>query len=122
MPPEAIPPRLTAAVPILASLNMAESTAFYSEKLGFTCVHQEPAFAIVTRDEVALHFWLCDDPEIPKVTACRVQVQGIDGLYREWQPSGAIHPNGPLADKPWGMREFAVLDVHGNCLTFFERI
>ena len=30
---------------------------------------------------------------------------------------GVIHPNGPLAQQPWGL-EFAVLDVDGNLYKF----
>ncbi len=32
------------------------------------------------------------------------------------QGAGVIHPNGKLEDKPWGMREFAIVDIHGNLL------
>jgi len=34
--------------------------------------------------------------------------------------SGVIHPNGGLADKPWGFREFAALDNNGNLITFAQ--
>ncbi|MGF1553079.1 MAG: hypothetical protein ACFBWO_11370 [Paracoccaceae bacterium] len=33
---------------------------------------------------------------------------------------GAMHPNGPLADKPRSLTGCAVLDLDGNLLTFFE--
>jgi hypothetical protein len=32
----------------------------------------------------------------------------------------AIHPNGQLALKPWGQREFSLLDPDNNLLTFGE--
>jgi catechol 2,3-dioxygenase-like lactoylglutathione lyase family enzyme len=31
-----------------------------------------------------------------------------------------VHPNATLEDKPWGTREFAVLDPDGNLITFYE--
>jgi hypothetical protein len=31
-----------------------------------------------------------------------------------------IHPNGQLQTQPWGMKEFAIIDVAGVCITFFE--
>jgi hypothetical protein len=34
----------------------------------------------------------------------------------------AIHPNGNLATKPWGQREFSVLDPDNNLLTFGQGI
>ena len=29
-----------------------------------------------------------------------------------------IHPNDPLALKPWGNREFSIVDPDGNLVTF----
>jgi hypothetical protein len=31
-----------------------------------------------------------------------------------------IHPNGVLETKPWGLKEFTVLDLDGNGITFYE--
>ncbi|MDJ0679472.1 MAG: hypothetical protein QNJ18_06365 [Xenococcaceae cyanobacterium MO_167.B52] len=31
-----------------------------------------------------------------------------------------IDPNGKLETKPWGMKEFAILDPAGVCITFCE--
>lgn len=31
------------------------------------------------------------------------------------------HPNEDLEDTDWGTREFGVLDLGGNLITFFER-
>lgn len=33
-----------------------------------------------------------------------------------------IHPNGPLQTKPWGQREFALLDPDNNLITFGQGI
>lgn len=33
-----------------------------------------------------------------------------------------IHPNGSLETKPWGMKEFSLLDPNGTLLTFREKI
>jgi hypothetical protein len=33
-----------------------------------------------------------------------------------------IHPNGNLAMKPWGQKEFALLDPDNNLLTFGQSI
>jgi DNA-binding transcriptional MerR regulator len=112
--------RLSRAVPILASTNLDETVQFYQERLAFKALFQSEDYAIMGRDDVTINFWLCDNDEIPKVTACRVQVQGVAELYRECVAAGVVHPNGPLENKPWGTQEFAALDVHGNLITFFE--
>jgi uncharacterized glyoxalase superfamily protein PhnB len=51
----------------------------------------------------------------------RIRVEGIDELYEHCRARGIIHPSAPLQEKPWGAREFAVVDGDGNLLTFFER-
>ncbi len=33
-----------------------------------------------------------------------------------------IHPNSPLEIKPWGQKEFALLDPDNNLLTFGQNI
>jgi hypothetical protein len=48
-------------------------------------------------------------------------VTGIDELHRHCQALGVVHPNAPLTDQPWGMREFAILDPDNNLITLYER-
>jgi catechol 2,3-dioxygenase-like lactoylglutathione lyase family enzyme len=113
---------LTHAAPILASSDIRRTVDFYRERLGFSEVYVEPgAWGIVARDGVQIHFWPCTDRNIAENTACRVYVRGIDALYAEIEPQGIAHPNAPLADKPWGAREFGVVDQDGNLITFAER-
>jgi catechol 2,3-dioxygenase-like lactoylglutathione lyase family enzyme len=106
---------------------------FYRDKLGWTVVHQEAGFAIVQRDQVALHLWAAADESwrtrasaspvvIAGTASCRVHVDGIDGLYRSLDPLGIVHPNGRLRATPWGTREFGILDPDRNLITFAERV
>jgi catechol 2,3-dioxygenase-like lactoylglutathione lyase family enzyme len=111
---------LKTAVPILASLNTAETVEFFTKKLGFTFHSEWDGYLIFSRDGVFIHFWPTTDPEIPKSTGCYVNVTAVDELYALYKPQGVIHPNGALADMPWGMRQFSVLDNNGNLLHFGE--
>jgi len=109
--------RLLAAIPKLASLDIERSLAFY-ERLGFTRRGNYPDYGIVEKDGIQVHLWLCQDPRIPKETACRIAVEGIESLFQMYSEQGVIHPNGRLAVKPWGVWEFSVLDPDGNLITF----
>lgn len=120
MPSDPTPTEFRRAVPVLASLDIEATQRFYAEKMGFASVARYPDYGIVARDDVQIHFWLTDDADIPKATSCRVDVVGIDQLYEEMSASGVVHPNGPLTDQPWGIREFAVLDGDGNMIKFGE--
>lgn len=111
--------RLIASIPKLASLDIDRSLTFF-RRLGFKQHGSFSDYGIIQRDGVQIHFWLCDDPRIPKETACRITVEGIDELFEEFSGYGVIHPNGSLSSKPWGVREFSIMDIDGNLLTFQE--
>lgn len=113
--------RLERAIPVLASLDLEATQQFYAERLGFEPVATYPDYAISARDDVQIHFWLTDDRRNPENTSCRVVVTGVDDLYDEMLRSGVVHPNGPLVDRPWGAREFAILDGDGNQITFAQQ-
>lgn len=69
------------ATPVLASLDIEKSVAFYCGQLGFTKVYAEAGvYGIISRGEVALHFWACQDPAIAEATSCRIGVAGIESL------------------------------------------
>jgi hypothetical protein len=113
-------PKLRNAIPVLASLNIADTMDFY-QSLNFRVVYQEEGnYGIVQRDNVEIHFWACSDKYIAENTSCRIQVDKIDFLYTEFQDKRVVHPNGLLRKKPWGTKEFSILDRDGNQLTFFE--
>lgn len=111
--------RLVAAIPKLASLDVERSLAFF-ERLGFKTLHAAREYGVARRDGVSVHFWLCSDPGIPRQTGCRISVEEIDGLFEAYSSLGVIHPNGHLEAKPWGGREFSILDPDGNLVTFSE--
>jgi len=114
-----MPARLIAAIPKLASLDVERSLTFF-ERLGFERVHTSREYGVARRDSVSVHFWLCDDPRIPRETGCRITVQGVDELFETYSKLGVIHPKGHLESKPWGTREFSILDTDGNLVTFNE--
>jgi catechol 2,3-dioxygenase-like lactoylglutathione lyase family enzyme len=113
---------LKSAIPILASLNEEETVKFYTEKLGFTFHSSWEGYLILSKDKVAVHLWPCTDPEIPKATGCYINVTEIEKLYAKYEPLAIIHPNGKLEEKPWGMKQFSILDNNGNIIHFGEDI
>lgn len=115
------PVKFLRTIPVLASLDIERSAAFFATKLGFTKLHvAQGAYGMVSNGAVEIHLWACADRQIAEATSCRVQVQGIEALHAECARSSLVHPNAPLESKPWGSREFAILDPDGNLITFFE--
>jgi hypothetical protein len=114
-------PSLQAAIPVLATGDMPASVAFF-EGLGFSARHNDGSYAILGRDGVELHLSAMPglDPKDNQHEA-RINVRNIDALFAQFPPE-AIHPNGSLDIKPYGMKEFAVLDPGGICVIFGERV
>jgi integrase len=53
--------------------------------------------------------------------SCRIQVTGIDELYKEMKATGVIYnAETVVEDQSWGHRDFPTLDLHGNLITFYE--
>jgi hypothetical protein len=113
---------LKSAVPILASLNAEETIKFYTDKLGVTLNNNWDGYVILSRDEITLHLWPCKDPEIPKATGCYINVNEVEKLYDEYKQTGVVHPNGPLKEMPWKMKQFSILDNNGNIIHFGEEM
>lgn len=119
-------PVLKSISPVIPSGgNLETAIAFYEQKLGFTTIYKEgnPAtIAIVKRNSAEILLQQNDDRHLAEWTTLRIQVEQIEQLYAELQTKGGemIHPNGKLQTKPWGMKEFAVIDSAGVCLTFYK--
>jgi catechol 2,3-dioxygenase-like lactoylglutathione lyase family enzyme len=113
--------RLTSAVPIVPAGDIEASAAWYRDALGFAVYHTESEYGIVGRDDVYLHLWGPSGiAPHDSMTMFRLGVRGIDGMYAHCSALDIVHPNAPLETKPWGSREFAVIDLDGNLVTFFE--
>ncbi len=113
--------QFVSTTPVLASLDIERSVEFFCSRFGFARVHVEQGvYGIVSRDSVHIHFWACNERRIAENTSCRVRVNGIEDLYSVCVISGIVHPNVPLEAKPWGTKEFAVLDPDGNTVAFAE--
>jgi catechol 2,3-dioxygenase-like lactoylglutathione lyase family enzyme len=110
------------SVPVIPARDVAATADWYSDVLGYSVVHAEPEYGIVERGGSGIHFWGPSGIE-PRDsnTMLRVRVEGIDALYADCEQRGVVHPNAALEAKPWGAREFAVVDCDGNLVTFFER-
>ena len=112
---------LTAIIPKLPMRDKGITRTYYVDRLGFAAFGGEfPDYLMLERDGLQLHFFLFKALE-PSTNDCQVYIRtnAIDDLYRSLVDRGVrIHPNGTLQTKPWGQREFALLDPDHNLLTF----
>ncbi len=124
-------PVFSSVTPMLPSgKDMAATLAFYEQKLGFTATYKadDLGMAILRRDAAELIINNYDDPHTASQTSLRIQLSGVDALYKEYQAQeiAPFHQGngaglGTIQMTPWGTREFAVRDLAGVCITFYER-
>ena len=108
---------IRSTIPVLASLDIAQSRQFYAERLGFSCQQQAPDYLIMARDGCELHFWLCNERHVAENTSCYVRAD-TEALHADFAQRGL--PLAPPVVQPWGMKELYVIDPHGNLLKFGE--
>lgn len=111
---------IKSTVPVLASLDLQESVDFYTDCLGFTKLSRFDNYAILGRDGAEIHFWECKDRHIAENTSCYIRTEDANILHMEFVGRG-LSIKGPVA-QPWGMKEFYVIDPHGNLLKFGEPV
>ena len=109
--------RVQATVPVLASLNLAETLRFYTARLGFAALLEMDNYLILQRDGCELHFWPCNDRHIAENTSCYVRGDTA-ALHADFTARGL--QLAPPIVQPWGMKEMFVIDPHGNLLKFGE--
>ena len=114
-------PKMLSAIPALLSLDIPATVAFYTTKLGFTCLYKDSGLGILQRDNIPLNFTHCDEQHLVDWSSCRVEVQGVDALYDECSSQGIVHLNSRLEDTDYGIHEFGTIDLHGVLMTFFQR-
>ncbi len=115
---------LTDINPKLPMRNIATTKDFYINQLGFEEIGDYGDYLLVKKDKIELHFFAFKNLD-PKENYGQVYIRtnDIDAVYQSFLDNKtAIHPNGHLQQKPWGQKEFSILDPDNNLLTFGESV
>ena len=106
--------------------NKGVTKDFYINKLGFKTFGSADydGYLMLQKDNIQIHFFEFKELN-PKENYGMVYIRtnDIDKFYQELLDNKTdIHPNGHLQIKPWGQKEFSILDPDHNLLTFGERL
>lgn len=116
---------LTEVNPKLPMRDKNVTKDFYINKLGFQEFGNTEfaEYLMVRKDNVQIHFFEFKSLD-PKENYGQIYIRtnDIEALYQSLLEKKLIHPNGALQRKPWGQKEFAVLDPDNNLLTFGQSI
>lgn len=104
-------------IPVLPSPDIAETRAFYRDRLGFVIGLEMDSYLIVRRNEMEIHFWKSDDQKLPEVSSCYIRGGEVPALHAEFSKRG-VEKLTEFTVRPWNMKEFYIHDPHGNLLRF----
>lgn len=117
---------LTDIHPKLPMRDKTATGAYYMNHLGFQVVGNVDydGYLMLKKDGIQIHFFEFKELD-PKENYGQVYIRtdDIDTYYQSLLDKNVrIHPNGPLDIKPWGQKEFSILDPDSNLLTFGQSI
>lgn len=115
---------INAIIPKLPMRNKNITANFYIKELGFKFfgTFDFDGYLMLTKDNLQLHFFEFKDlnPD-ENYGQIYLRTTDIDSFYKQLLANGTIiHPQGKLQIKPWGQKEFSLLDPDKNLLTFGE--
>lgn len=117
---------LTDINPKLPIRNKVITRDFYLNKLGFQEFGSADfdGYLMVQKDSVQIHFFEFKEID-PKENYGQVYIRtdNIDNLFQSMLDKKLnVLPSGHLQIKPWGQKEFSILDPDNNLLTFGQRM
>ncbi|HEY6618494.1 MAG TPA: glyoxalase superfamily protein [Steroidobacteraceae bacterium] len=117
--PSSNPEQFVQSAPVLHVPDVKASATFYRDVLGFTWDFGDETYAVVWRDNSAIHFTRGDGT--PKGIHLFQWVKDVDMYYQELIERGADVTTEPK-NQPYGIREFAVRDINGVGIVFGQDI
>ena len=107
---------LTKIMPELPSNDVAAAIAHYRDVLGFRVNYEQSDIGVMDRDAVRV-LLIARTERHTGIGSAYIYVRNADELHAEMRASGARVLDEPVSH-PWGLRDFHVVDLDENRLTF----
>jgi len=117
--PSSNPAQFVQGAPVLHVEDVQTTAAFYRDVLGFTWDFGDDTYAVVWRDNSAIHF--VKDDGRPTGVHLFQWVKDVDAYFGEIVGRGAEVALKPT-NQPYGIREFGVRDINGVRIVFGQDI
>jgi len=117
--PNANPKQFIQGAPVLHVPNVEATARYYRDVLGFTWDFGDDSYAVVWRDNSAIHF--VKDDRAPSGVHLFQWVRDIDAYHKEIVNRGAEITGAP-SNRPYGLRELSVRDINGIGIIFGQDI
>jgi uncharacterized glyoxalase superfamily protein PhnB len=109
---------LRKVMPELPFTDVAGAIVHYRDVLGFEINYSQDNLGVMDRDTMRV-LLIARTPGHTGIGSCSFYVTDADALHAELVAKGA-NVQGPPVSHPWGLREFVVLDLEGNRLSFAQ--
>jgi hypothetical protein len=111
-------------IPKLPMHDKILTKEFYLNQLSFELISDYGDYILLKKDQIEIHFFEFKTLNpLENYGQVYIRVVDIDKLYKTLLDNAIeIHPNGHLKVKPWGQKEFSLLDPDHNLLTFGQAI
>jgi catechol 2,3-dioxygenase-like lactoylglutathione lyase family enzyme len=110
--------QLKQALPELPFTDVAAAVVYYRDTLGFKINYQQHDLGVMDRDSVTV-LLIARSEQHSGIGSAEFYIASADALYAELHAKGANLQGKPVSH-PWGLRDFRVLDLEGNRLTFAQ--
>jgi uncharacterized glyoxalase superfamily protein PhnB len=110
--------QLQQMLPELPLSDVSAGVTYYQRVLGFRINYAQDDLGVMDRDDVTILLIARTDRHTG-IGSCEAYVRDADALYAELVARGANVQGEPVSH-PWGLRDFRVLDLEGNRITFAQ--
>jgi len=110
--------QLMQMLPGLPLSDVAAGVEYYQRVLGFHVNYVQSDLGVMDRDDVTI-LLIQRKAEHSGISFCEAYVRDADALHAELVGRGAKVLGEPVSH-PWGLRDFHVLDLEGNRITFAQ--
>ena len=111
---------------VLAVKDLRVEAEYYLEKLGFDRDFTAPGWEFLSFGDFKVMLGECADEMTAEETGnhswfAHALVENVDEVYKELNDRGAKVLS-PIANKPWGIRDFTVVTPDGHRIVFGQLI
>jgi uncharacterized glyoxalase superfamily protein PhnB len=111
---------------VLAVKDLAVEAGYYLEKLGFERDFTAPGWEFLSFGTFKVMLGECADEMTAEATGnhswyAHALIENVDDVYQEFIERGAQILS-PIANEPWGIRDFTVVTPDGHRIVFGQLI
>jgi hypothetical protein len=114
---------LTTLIPKVFYADLSIGLDLFVDGLGMEVLHRDDDLVVLGRDRIKVYLVESEEYAAKDRPELGIETDDIDAVYAEiaGRRPDLLHPNvSRVTTRPWGAREFALLDATTVCIVFRE--